>query len=244
MIRAISRYAVLGRPTIRRVACLLPSLALILFCASCSDFWVSNSSIATVTVTPTALILKAGVGGSSPTPGDSYQLSASATDVGNDPPTDETSPATWTSSNTAVATVSEGKITVVGTAADGTATITGAFGGQSGSCTVLTYIGTAPTALNSITLPSGISTGSLTPSETFQLKVSADLSGNTTHDVSPYVTWVSSNTAVATVSTTGVVTVLSTATAGSQFTVTATANFASASAVSPALQFTVLSGVL
>ncbi len=233
------------RATVRRLACLLPLIALIAFCASCSDFWVSNSSTGSVTVTPSALILKAATGGG--TPGDTYQLSASAQDVGGDPPTDVTSNSatTWNGGNSNV-TVSGGKITVIGTTADQTASITATYGGQtSGTCNVLTYTGSAPTTLNSIVIStSGISSGSLTPGQTFQLAVSASLSGNANHDVTPYVTWLSSNTSAATVSATGLVTVLSTATAGTQFTITATAQFASATASSPAIQFSVISGLV
>jgi hypothetical protein len=223
------------------IARLLPLLAICVLCVSCSDFWVSNSSTAGVTVTPASEILK--VAAADGTGGDTATLAASAKTVGGTS-TDETSAAVWTSSAPAVVTVSAGKLTVVGTTADSTAVITATFGGQNATCSVLTYTGTAPTALNSIVIPSGVSTGSLTPGQTFQLEISANISGNSTRDVTPYVTWVSSNTSAATVSTTGAVSVLSTATAGAQFTITATANFAGSSVSSPALQFSVINGAL
>lgn len=227
-----------------RLVRLLPLLPVFLLCASCSDFFVSNSSIATLSVTPTAVILKAAGPGTPPNPaGDTFTLSASATTVGGTP-TDETAAAIWKSSNAAVVTANAGVLTTVATTADQTATITATFGGQSGTSNVLTYILTTPTSLNSIAVPTGVNTGSVTPGQTFQLTVSASLSGNATHDLTQFVTWVSSNTSVATVSTTGVVTVLNTATAGGSFTITANANFAGSTVASPPLQFTVITGLL
>jgi trimeric autotransporter adhesin len=223
-----------GRVAFRRVARLLPLIPMIVLCASCSDFWVSNSSTGSITVTPTALILKAAT---ATVAGDSSQISASATTVGGTT-TDETSAATWTSSNNSAVTVTAGKVTVVGLTAGLTSVITATFGGQSATTKVLTYTGTAPTALNAI---GGIpaNSGQLTPGQTFQLTASANISGSATQDVSSFVTWVSSNTTAATVSSTGLVTVLGNVTTGAAFTITATANFAGASVSSPGASFIV-----
>lgn len=95
---------------------------------------------------------------------------------------------TWSSSNTAVATVSNGTVTAIG---NGTATITAttADGGYRASCTV-----TVTTAVSGI---------SVTPSI---LSLNVGNSGNVTATVSPStasnkdITWSSSNSSVATVS--------------------------------------------
>jgi hypothetical protein len=227
----------LKSPVIRRTLTLFAVLPLIVLCAGCADFWVSDSSIQSVTVSPTALILKAAQTGPPAVAGDSASISATATTVGG---SSVTTGFTWTSSDTTDFTVtSAGSVTAIGTAADKTATITATNGGQSATCAILSYTGTTPTALNSI---GGIpaASGQLSPGQTFQLTASANLSGNSSHDVTSYVSWVSSNTSAATVSTSGLVTVLSTATAAAQFTITATATISGTSISSPAASFTVL----
>lgn len=209
----------------RRVTYVLPALALFMLAASCNGFFVSPSSIQTVTLSESAVLLKADAATA-----DTYTLSALATDVNNDPATDVTSTATWTSSNTTVASVASGVITAgSNTAANQTATITAKDSGVSGTANILTYTGTAPTGTSAITIviPTGI-TLNVTPGETFQLTATADLSGNATLNVSKYVSWTSNNSAIATVSTSGTVTVLSTAVAGDNFTITATANLGTA----------------
>ena len=213
----------LRRESLRRIACLLPVLALIVFCASCSDFWVSDSSVASVSVTPTALILKAAAADG--TGGDAYSLSASATTVGGTT-TDETTAAAWTSSAPAIVTVgaSTGKLTVVGSAGNTTATIKATFGGQSATTSILTYTGTAPSTL---AITATVAPGSVVAGQTFKASASAALNGNSTQDISNYVTWSTNNTATATVDAHGNVTVLSTAVAGGNFTITAVATFVS-----------------
>jgi hypothetical protein len=223
----------IGRVALGRVARLLPVIPMIVLCASCSDFWVSNSSIATVTVSPSALILKAAAADG--TGGDVSTLSASATTVGGTT-TDETSAANWTSSAATVATASAGKITIVGPAADQTAVITATFGGQSATCQVLTYTGTAPTTLV-VSFPTTVAANAISPGQTFKVFASASLSGNSNHDISSYVTWTSNNTAVATVDANGNVVVSSGATAGENFVITATATFASGTAPGQSAQF-------
>jgi len=218
------------RAALERVARLLPVLAIVLMLTACSDFWVSDSSVQTLTVSPNALILKAATTGTNPVAGDTYTLSASGTTVGGTT-SDYTDAASWTSSATSVVTASaNGVINVVATTADQTAVIT-AKDGATGTCSVLTYTGTAPSGSSAVTidLPNGLST-TVSAGQTFQLKASASLSNNPTHDISNYVTWTSNNPAVATISSTGLVTVLSTATTGDNFYITATATFASGTA--------------
>jgi len=101
---------------------------------------------------------------------------------------------TWSSSNTAVATVSGGKVTAV---ANGTATITckTADGGYAATCTV-----TVKTPVSGVSL--NVSSASLYKNWTKTL--TATVSPSTASNKS--VTWSSDNTAVATVSSSGVVT--------------------------------------
>jgi len=84
---------------------------------------ISNQTVISVTVSPNTLFLTAG---------SSQQLSAMAT-LSNNGTQDVTGSATWSSSNTGVATVSGGLVTGVIT---GSATITATYGGQTGSAAV------------------------------------------------------------------------------------------------------------
>ena len=96
---------------------------------------------------------------------------------------------TWSSSNTSVATVSNGKVTAVGA---GTATITAKAGSKSATCSI--------TIKNPVVEVSGISLNSvsisLVPGETETLTATVTPSNATNKTV----TWSSSNTGVATVS--------------------------------------------
>ncbi len=227
-----------------RVARLLPVLALLAFCPSCDGFFVSNNSIQTISVSPTAIILA--VAPDASTPGDNYSLKASARTVGGTA-TDATTTATWTSSAPSVATVVAGKVTAVTTTGGSTATITAQQSGQSGTATVLTYTGNPPAGL-SVNLPNGLVPTSITPGQVFQLTAVATVNNNTSFNISSYVAWTSSVTSAAIVNANGVVTVLSTATAGTTFTVTATAYLGS-SATTPTVTgtsttFTILGGTL
>lgn len=216
-----------------RVARLFPLLAIILVCTSCSDFFVANTSTATVTVSPSALILKAAIAADAP--GDSFSLSASATTVGGTN-TDETSAATWTSSAPAVVTVSQGKLSVVGTSAGSTAVITATFGGQSAACNVLTYTGAAPTTI-AVNFPTTISPSSVATGAKFQVTATAPISGNNNTNISSFVTWSSNATTIATVDANGNVTILG---VPGTFTIMATATFASAVVQGTSTTFTVI----
>lgn len=96
---------------------------------------------------------------------------------------------TWSSSNTSVATVSNGKVTAVGA---GTATITAKAGSKSATCSI--------TIKNPVVEVSGISLNSvsisLVPGETETLTATVTPSNATNKTV----TWSSSNTKVATIS--------------------------------------------
>lgn len=201
----------LNRPVVRRMLTLFAVLPLIVLCAGCSDFWVSDSSIQTVTVSPTAVILRADA-----TTPDTYTLSSSSLTVGGTTATDTTT-AKWTSSNTAAVTAaSDGVITA--TAAVGTATVTATDGGVGGTCAVYTYTGTAPSSLT--VTATGFSSGATVTAGTYQLHA---FLGSSTTEVTNYVSWTTSNSTGATISTTGLLTVLSVSTSAT-VTITAQAN--------------------
>ena len=122
---------------------------------------------------------------------DTYQLTAT---VKPDNATDKT--VTWSTANAAIATVSDnGLVTAV---AEGTTTITAKAGDKTATCTVTVSKKVIP--VTSVTLNK--TSLALTEQETFQL--SATVSPDNATDKT--VTWSSSNTAVATVSSNGLVT--------------------------------------
>lgn len=220
--------------SMRRAARLLPVLSLVLLASSCGDFFVSESSIQSVAVTPTSAILKVG-----DTPADTFTLSSSSTSVGGTV-ADDTATATWSSSNTSVVpTPVKGVVTAGSTA--GTATITAKDGGAtSNSVNVMTY--SVATPANLLVTANGITLGATAAPGTFQFR--AFLGSSTSFpEVTQFVTWSSSDTTAATVNpTTGVVTVLSLITPTS-VTITATANVgasapATQSTIQGTLQFT------
>ena len=122
---------------------------------------------------------------------DTYQLTAT---VKPDNATDKT--VTWSTANAAIATVSDnGLVTAV---AEGTTTITAKAGDKTATCTVTVSKKIIP--VTSVTLNK--TSLALTEQETFQL--SATVSPDNATDKT--VTWSSSNTAIATVSSNGLVT--------------------------------------
>jgi uncharacterized protein YjdB len=168
---------------------------------------VSAIPVARVLVTPTTASLS---------PGMTAQLTATAFDANNNVLVRSV---TWASSNNAVASASAaGLVTGI---APGTATISATSGGVTG--TALVSVAAIPVASVSVT-PSA---PNMFPHDVLQLTATArDASGNV---ISGRVaTWVSSNTAVATVSATGVVTAVAQSPAAA--TITATIDNVSGSA--------------
>ena len=213
---------------VRRAVLLLSLSSCCLLWNSCGGFFLSNSDILTVTVSPAAnsvsngacaVILAAGA-----SPVDSIDLVLTSTTVGGTTATN-TANATWSSSNTSVATVSAGVVTAASAATGNqTATITAKYGGQSGTCNVLTYTGTEPSSLSvnsSVTSPQ--------VSQVFAVTAQASLNNNSSSNLTSYVLWSSNATSLATVDANGNVTVSSSATVGAQFTITATAVFSNGS---------------
>ena len=149
---------------------------------------VTNATIVSISVTPTGRTI-------APT----TELSFTATGTFSDSSTQViTTDATWTSSDTAVATVgAEGGATAV---AAGTTNIMAAFGGQSGS-SLLT--------VSSVTLKSiavAPPTAVLAPASTLSYTATGTFSDGSTANVTDIVTWSSSATNVASISSFGQVT--------------------------------------
>src|SRR6184192_478090 len=147
---------------------------------------VSTVPVASVTVSPSTASVPVG---------QTVQLTATSKDASGNPLSGR--PVSWGSSNTAVATVSAGGL-VTGVTA-GAATITATSEGQSGTATVT--VSTVPVA--SVTVSP--STASVQVGQTVQLTATPkDASGNPLSGRT--VSWGSSNTAVATVTASGLVT--------------------------------------
>jgi uncharacterized protein YjdB len=124
--------------------------------------------------------------------GSSVQLTATA-NFSFGPPQNVTSSASWTSSNSSVATVSGGLVTCVAGIA-GTATITAMNGGGSGSTTVNCQ---APLLQSVVLAPSN---PRLAAGSSLQLTATANFSYGSPQNVTGSATWSTSNSSVATVS--------------------------------------------
>src|SRR5439155_8560149 len=121
---------------------------------------------------------------------------------------DLTTQVTWSSSSTAVSTISnaggsQGLATSVGA---GTTTITATLGGVSGSTTLTV------TAANLSTIDVTPTDPSIANGTTQQFTATGTYSDSTTQDLTTQVTWSSSNTALATIDSAGVATWLATGT--------------------------------
>jgi uncharacterized protein YjdB len=164
------------------------------------------------TVTPVITTLSVSPGQASGPPGSTVQLGAEARDQNGNVMSGVTF--TWTSSNPSVATVNAaGFVTAV---AAGSATVTAAAGGQSGSSAITVTQPSTPTVASVAVSPSQASGP---PGSTVQLGAQAhDQNGNVMTGVT--FTWTSSNPSVATVSASGFVTAVSAGNA----TVTASAD--------------------
>src|SRR6266480_1361381 len=149
---------------------------------------VTNVPVASVDVTPPTATVQAG---------QTVQLSATPKDINGLPLSGRT--ATWTSSNTSVATVSNAGL--VSAVTPGSATITATSEGKSGTATItVTGVTTVPVATVDLTP----ATATVQAGQTVQLTATPkDSNGNALSGRT--VTWTSSNNSVATVSTSGLV---------------------------------------
>jgi len=154
----------------------------------------TDPDVASLTVNPGSVSLA---------PGATGQIVATTRDGGGSVITNK--PITWSTSNNAVATVSQtGMVTAV---TDGSTTITAASGGLTASATITVLTsggGPIPVATVSVTP----STSTIATGATVQLSATTrDANGNTL--VGRSIVWSSTNTSVATVSAAGLVTAVS-----------------------------------
>jgi trimeric autotransporter adhesin len=178
----------------------LCALFLLLILAGCSNFFIGNNDVASFTISPLNTSIK---------PAATQQFSASGI-FGDGSTRDITSTATWTSSNSAIATIdANGLATAV---ALGSTTITATDSGMKQSTTLTV----SNRVVSSITISPANTT--VVSGGTQQFVATATFSDNSTQDVTTSATWSSSNTAAATITTTGLVTGITTGTT----TITAT----------------------
>lgn len=178
--------------------------------AGCRGFFV-NPTLTSITVTPNSVSL---------IQGQTRQLSATGNYAADNSTKDLTGSVSWTTSDSTVATVSQGGLVTSAatiTNPPGTATITATSGSITGTSTVT--VNTGP--LIAIT----ISTTTPTPAagQTVVFTAMGTFSGSAQQqDITNQVTWSSSNTAVIATISNGSGAVLSTATSNATTNVTAT----------------------
>lgn len=179
-------------PLAARIRFLLTAGITLLLCVTwgCSGFFI-NPSISSIYISPSAVTIAVG---------DHKQLTATARYSDGSSNTISGNSVGWTSSNTSVATVTSpgGEVTGVAT---GTATITASDQGVSGTASVTVTI----TNVNSLSITT--TQGSTNPQSTATisgvpntLQFYAYANGSTIDDLTQAVTWTSSNTNVATIS--------------------------------------------
>ncbi len=189
-------------------------------CSGSGNSFTSSPTLSSIQVAPASPSVAAGL---------TQQLTATGT-LSNGSTSDLTDSVTWSSQNEAVATVSaSGLVTGQST---GTAVITATSGSISGSVTMTV------TAAQMISIAVTPSNPSLAAGLSQQLQATAKFTDGSTSDVTSSVTWSSQNTAVAAVSSSGLLTGKTVGTA----VVTATSGSISASVtvtVTPAQMVTI-----
>ena len=166
-----------------------------LLLASCGQFFPGSKTIVSLAVSPTSAQIK---------PSAQQQFSATAT-YGNNSTGDVSSTVTWTSSNTSVAAISTSGLATAGTTLS-TTNITAKSGSVISNTAVLTVSTKTITVITvnpqNITLTSGGSGQ--------QYSATATYSDGTNGDVTLSVTWSSSVTTVATITSAGFATPVAT----------------------------------
>lgn len=165
-----------------RLLATFASLLLLSLAAGCRGFFV-NPTLSSIAVTPSSVSL---------IQGQTRQLSATGTYAADNSTKDLTGSVDWTTSNSAVATVSQGGLVTAAAAITnppGTATITATSGTITGTSTIT--VNTGP--LLSIALTT--STNTPTAGSTFTLTAMGTFSGSSqAQDITSQVTWNNDNT--------------------------------------------------
>lgn len=190
-----------SRATVAFVALLL--CALLVF--GCDDFFVDEADLASISISPASDTIEVA---------ETQQFTATGTLTGGGT-RDVTTTATWASSNTAIATVNASGVAVG--VSPGSANITANQGGVSASVSLTVD----PPALSAITItPTNPANDPpvINVNETQQFAANGDFADFTTKDITTAVTWTSSSTNVATITSAG----LATGLAAGTTTITAT----------------------
>lgn len=161
--------------------------------AGSTTLTVTAATLSTITVTPAA-----------PSVARTYKIQFTATGNYSDSTQQNlTALVTWTSSNTAYATISNtsGSNGLATAVAAGTPTITATYSGKSGSTTM-----TVTTATLSSIAVTPVATINITVGQTVQLTATGTFSNGTKLDLTTQASWTSGSTKTATVSAKGLVT--------------------------------------
>lgn len=201
------------KPVFAALGCILLVVSL---STSCGDFFPSSSAIVSITISPSNPSVAKSTG--------SEQFTAQGT-FGNNTTGDVTGQVNWSSSNAAVATITQAGLATI--LAGGTSTITA----KSSDASATTTLSVLDITTITISVVSGGTT--LAAGGTAQMKA-VDQSGN---DVTSSITWNTSDSSILSVSSTGLVTA-SSLTLGGNANVTATFG----SITSNSITFTVSAG--
>ncbi len=206
-----------------RILATFAALSLLALAAGCRGFFV-NPTLTSITVAPTsASIIQGGT----------QQINATG-NYNEGSTKDLTGGATWTTSASAIATVSKGGlVTAASTISNppGTATITATSGTITASSTITVNTGPLTAIAISTTTPNPAA------GQTVVFTAQGTYSGSAQQqDITTLVTWSSSNTAVISTIASGSGAVLSTATSGATTDVTATLNGITSNALTITVQ--------
>lgn len=195
----------------------LAAITMLLMLTGCGDFFVSSNSLVTMSLSPAASVIGSG---------QTFTITATGTD-GNNNTKDVTSTAKWSSSNSSVATVAAGVVTVG--SSTGSTTITASQDGIEGTATITV------TASPLASLAISPTTTAYASGTSQQFTATGTLNNGSTVDLTSLVQWSSSSTTTATISSTGNASFITTGTT----TITAKVNTGSSSNVTATLNITV-----
>ncbi len=167
----------------------MAAIAAAVFLSSCNGFFPSSGTIVSLSLSPTGAYIQ---------PQQTQQFTATAT-YGNNSSGDATSQVTWTSSAPNIATInSAGLVTAI---ALGTSTITAKSPNSDVSSTALVTVSSR--TVKTITVSPSSQTLLLSTGQTQQFTAQATYSDGSVGDITTMAAWNSSNTSVATISSSG-----------------------------------------